>query len=88
VIGVTDGVIPLTDDQEAAIRELRFVWTNIDHTMSWGLTHDHSVASRCPGGVTAVTKSRNPVVLEYDVMMGHPQAVALVALLQKERKAA
>jgi hypothetical protein len=69
---VTDVIVPLTDDQVTAIHELRFVWTNLARTMSFGLTHDHSVASRCPGGVTPVTKSRSPVVLEYDVMMGHP----------------
>ncbi len=80
-------IVPLTDDQIAAIKECRFVWTNLDHTMAWALTHDLSVAQRCPGGCTAVTKSRNPTVIEYDVMMGHPNAVALVAELQDERKA-
>ena len=80
-------IVPLTDDQLAAIRELRFAWTNIDHTVSWGLTTDQSVAERCPGGVTPVTKSRNPTVIEYDVMMGHPLAVALVAEIQDARAA-
>jgi hypothetical protein len=78
-------IVPLTDDQVAAIRELRFVWTNLDHTVCWGLTTDQSVAERCPGGVTPVTKSRNPTVVEYDCMMGHPHAVEIVAALQMER---
>ncbi len=59
--------------------------------MAWGLTTDHSVALRCPGGITPVTRSTNPKVVEYDCMMGHPHAVALVAEIQdakeKERAA-
>ncbi len=81
-------IVPLTDDQIAAIKECRFVWTNIDRTVAWGLTHDISVAERCPGGVTPATKSRNPTVIEYDVMMAHPGAVALVAMIQDGRKVA
>jgi hypothetical protein len=77
-------IIPLTDDQIAAIRELRFVWTNLNHSVSWGLTTDESVARRCPGGVTSMPKSRNPTVVEYDCMMGHPHAVELVAEIQRE----
>jgi hypothetical protein len=78
-------IIPLTEDQIAAVRECRFVWTNLGHTVAWGLTTDRAVAERCPGGITPVTKSRNPTVVEYDCMMGHPHAVALVAELQMER---
>jgi hypothetical protein len=81
-------IIPLTEDQIDAIRELRFVWTNRERTMAWGLTHDLSVAQRCPGGCTPVTKSRNPTVIEYDVMMGHPHAVKLIAEIQDARKVA
>ena len=79
-------IVPLTEDQVAAIKSLRFCYTNLDRTIAWGLTLDHEVAQRCPGGVTAVTKSRNPLVTEYDVMMGHPHAVALVVEIQEERK--
>ncbi len=81
-------VVPLTPDQIAAIGECRFVWTNLERSVAWGLTHDLSVAERCPGGVTPATKSRNPTVIEYDVMMAHPEAVALVAELQHAKKVA
>jgi hypothetical protein len=81
-------IIPLTEDQIDAIRELRFVWTNLERTMAWGLTHDLSVAQRCPGGCTPVTKSRNPTVIEYDVMMGHPHAVKIAGEIQDARRAA
>jgi len=80
-------IVPLTDDQIAAIRELRFCWTNLEHTMAFGLTLDLEVAQRCPGGVTPVTKSRTPVVVtEYDVMMPHPQAIEVVAEIQRQRQ--
>jgi hypothetical protein len=36
---------PLTDDQIAAIKDLRFVWTNMNHTVAWGLTTDESIAA-------------------------------------------
>jgi hypothetical protein len=75
-------VQPLTDDQVAAIKGLRFVWTNMNHTIAWGLTTDESVAVRCPGGMTRVRKSRNPDVTEFDVMMAHPKAVELVVEIQ------
>ncbi len=81
-------IVPLTEDQKAAIRELRFVWTNQNRTSCWGLTYDIEVAGRCPGTRTPVTKSRNPTMVEYDVMMGHPEAVALVAEIQDARSAA
>ncbi len=80
-------IVPLTDDQKAAIRELRFVWTNLNHTVAWGLTTDEAVARRCPGGLTPVTKSHNPKVVEYDCMMGHPHAIELVVAIQSERMA-
>lgn len=75
-------VEPLTDDQAAAIRELRFVYTNQLRNIAWGLTTDELVARRCPGGVTPVTKSRNPLVVEYDVMMAHPHAVKIALEIQ------
>ncbi len=78
-------IVPLTDDQIAAITEFRFVWTNLLHTVAWGLTTDQSVAERAPGGITPVTKSRNPTVIEYDCMMGHPHAVDHVVALQALR---
>ncbi len=53
-------IVPLTDDQIAAIREFRFVWTNLNRTVAWGLTTDRSVAERASGGTTPVKKSRNP----------------------------
>jgi hypothetical protein len=85
-------IVPLTGDQTDAIRELRFVWTNLDHTVVFGLTLDETVARRCPGGVNPVTRFTNletgEKVIEYDVMMGHPEAVALVAEIQEARKVA
>lgn len=80
-------IVPLTDDQIAAIKECRFVGTNLDRTMAFGYTKDKEVAHRCPGGVTPYTRSRNPVVTEYEIRMAHPDARALVAELQHERKA-
>ena len=68
---------PLTEDQVAAIRELRFVFTNRARSVAIGLTTDPDVAARCPGGIESYTRSRNPRVVEYDVMMAHPQAVSL-----------
>ncbi len=79
-------IVPLTDDQLAAIRELRFVFTNQAGNIAVGLTTDQAVAQRCPGGVTTVTKSRNPTLVEYDVQMAHPHAVALAAEIQEARE--
>ena len=77
-------IVPLTDDQIAAIKDLRFVWTNMNHTIAWGLTTEEAVAVRCPGGMTRVKKSSDPPVVEFDVMMAHPQAVALFVEIQNQ----
>jgi hypothetical protein len=85
-------IVPLTDDQTAAIRELRFCCTNLDHTVAFGLTKELTIAQRIGGGVTPVTRFTNretgEKTIEYDVMMGHPEAVALVAEIQEARKTA
>jgi hypothetical protein len=81
-------IVPLTDDQVAAIKELRFAWTNMGRTIAWGLTTSREVALRCPGGMTPVVKSRDQKtgekVMEYDVMMPHPHAVELVVEIQNQ----
>jgi hypothetical protein len=83
-------IVPLTGDQIDAIRELRFVWTNLDHTVAFGLTFDETLARQCPGGIIPVTRFTNretgEKIIEYDVTMGHPEAVALVAEIQEARK--
>ncbi len=79
-------IVPLTDDQIAAIGELRFVFTNQARNMAIGLTLDPKVAARCPGGVTPLTRARNPTLIEYDVQMAHPHAVALAVEIQETRE--
>jgi hypothetical protein len=78
-------VDPLTEDQLAAIRECRFSFINVSHTIAWAYTTDATLAARCPGSKMPVTKSRDPVLVEYEIQMSHPQAVELVAEIQDER---
>jgi hypothetical protein len=64
-------IVPLTDDQIAAIKDLRFVWTNMNHTIAWGLTTDESVAMRCPGGMwRSSSRSKNQLPLERRHQIG------------------
>jgi hypothetical protein len=77
--------MPLTPDQLAAIRECRFSFINVAHTIAWAYTTDAALAARCPGSKMPVTKSREPVLVEYEIQMSHPQALELVAEIQDER---
>jgi hypothetical protein len=81
-------VEPLTPDQLAAIRECRFSFINVAHTIAWAYTTDAALAARCPGSKMPVTKSREPVLVEYEIQMSHPEALALVMRIQDERRAA
>jgi hypothetical protein len=81
-------VDPLTEDQLAAIRECRFSFINVSHTIAWAYTMDAALAARCPGSVMPVTRAREPVLVEYEIQMGHPQALGLVMQIQDERAAA
>ncbi len=76
---------PLTPDQLSAIRELRFVGTNLERSMAYGYTTDAALAARCPGSKSSTLRSRVPRVTEYEVRMVHPEAVALTIELQKDR---
>ncbi len=77
---------PLTDDQRAAIRELRFVSTSQDRTLAFGITTDPDIAGRCPGSGSSYPRSRAPMVMEWDVRFSHPEAVALVLEIQESRR--
>ncbi len=77
---------PLTDDERAAIRELRFVSTSLDRVTAFGITTDGAVAARCPGGATSYPRTREPLVMEWDIRFFHPDAVAIVLELMLERR--
>jgi hypothetical protein len=78
-------VEPLTPDQLAAIRECRFSFINVAHTIAWAYTTDPKVAARCPGSSTPVTRYRDPMLIEYEIQTSHPQSLELVAQIQDER---
>ncbi len=86
-------IVPLTDDQKAAIRECRFCFVNVVHTIAWAYTYDEQIAARAPGGYTTFVRARDPQTrqpthTEYEIQMAHPHALELVIEIQDERKAA
>ncbi len=77
---------PLPDDVKAAIREARFCTLNLAHTQAIICVDEAEHAFRISvNGGTKITRSREPLVYEYDIVLAHPEAIELVAEIQAAR---